>query len=107
MGGGSFAAIFLQANATEQTFNSTFAPFSKLAAHRNVCGQAGSIPVPRWIDYCNTFLTDPNIATNVIDPSRLFTSDVLLNRTAELIDVALEFEAFSAAFDFSMYSTQS
>lgn len=104
MGGGSFAAIFIQPNATEEIFNATFAPFYELANHANVSAQVGSIPFPTWIDYCNTFLMDPNIATNVIDSSRLLTSDDLLERTTELVDVILEFDEFSAGFNFSMFS---
>ncbi len=104
MDGSSFAALFIQPNATQEIFNATFAPFYELASHVNVSAQVGSITFPTWIDYCNAFLTDVNIATNVIDPSRLLTSDDLLQRTTELVDVILEFETFSAGFNFSVLS---
>jgi hypothetical protein len=106
MGVGSFAAIFLQPNATEEGFNETFAPLYELAAHPNVSAQMGSFLMPTWIDYCNAWLGDPNIATNIIDSSRLLTADVLMNRTTDLIDLILEFDEFSAAFNFSMLSLQ-
>jgi hypothetical protein len=101
MEGSSFRAIFLQPNATDENFNTTFAPLFKLAAHPNVSAQIGSITFPTWIDYCNTFLGDPNIATNVMDTSRLLTPDVLLNRTDDLIDLILQSNEFSAGFNFS------
>ncbi|KAF7505684.1 hypothetical protein GJ744_000533 [Endocarpon pusillum] len=100
MDDGSFAALFVQPNATEEIFNTTFAPFYELASHANVSAQVGSISFPTWIDYCNTFLMDPNIATNIIDASRLLTSDDLLERTTKLVDVVLEFDEFSAGFNF-------
>ena len=106
MGGGSFAALFIQPNATEEIFNATFAPFYELASHANVSAQVGSILFPTWIDYCNTFLMDPNIATNVIDASRLLTSDDLLERTTELVGVIFEFDEFSAGFNFSVFFPQ-
>jgi hypothetical protein len=102
MGGGSFGLIFLQPNATKETFNATFARYYEISALPNVSAQIGSIDFPTWIDYCNVFLSDPNIATNVIDTSRLLTPDVLLHRTADLVDVALGYEGFSAGFNFSM-----
>jgi hypothetical protein len=102
MDGGSFGLIFLQPNATQEAFNATFAPYYEIAALPNVSAQIGSIDFPTWIDYCNVFLGDPNTATNVIDTSRLLTPDVLLHRTADLVDVALEYEGFSAGFNFSM-----
>ncbi|ERF73264.1 hypothetical protein EPUS_03096 [Endocarpon pusillum Z07020] len=100
MGNGSFAALFLQPNATEEIFNTTFAPFYELTSHANVSAQVVSIPFPTWIDYCNAFLMDLNIATNVIDISRLLTSDDLLERTNKLVDVIFEFDEFSAGFNF-------
>lgn len=103
MGGGSFAAIFIQPNVTEEIFNATFAPFYDLASHVNVSAQVGSLTFPTWIDYCNTFLMDPNIATNVIDSSRLLKSDDLLKGTTELVDVMLGFDTFSAGFNFSIF----
>jgi hypothetical protein len=104
VGNGSLAAIFLQPNATQETFNATFAPLYELTSHPNVSGQIGSIDFSTWIEYCNTFLMDPNIATNVMDSSRLLEPEVLLNRTRELVDLALEFDAFSAGFNFSTSS---
>ena len=107
MGGGSFGLIFIQPNATEEMFNVTFAPLYELAALPNVSAQVGSLEFPTWIEYCNVFLQDSNIATNIIDSSRLLTADALLNRTAEIVDLIDEFDGrdnFSAGFNFSMSS---
>jgi hypothetical protein len=104
VGNGSFAAIFLQPNATQEAFNATFSPLYALTGHPNVSGQIGSIDFSTWIEYCNTFLMDPNIATNVMDSSRLLEPEVLLNRTKELVDLIFDFDAFSAGFNFSTSS---
>lgn len=102
LGPRSFGAIFLQPNASNETFQAAFAPFYELVALQNVSGQVGRMDFPTWIEYCNTFLSDPNIATNVIDTSRILTSEVLLGRTHELVDLALGTSGFSAGFNFSM-----
>jgi hypothetical protein len=108
MSGRSLGLIFIQPNGTEDMFNTTFAPIYKLTTLPNVTAQAGSINFPTWIEYCNAFLQDPNIATNIIDTSRLLTADVLLKRTEALVNLIAEFDgldSFSAGFNFSISST--
>ena len=97
--GSGFSGIFIQPNGTSEDFNYAFAPFYELATMTGISGQVGSITLPRWIDYCNAFLTDPNIATNVIDGTRLLTSEVLKRKSKELTDLILENGA-SAGFNF-------
>jgi hypothetical protein len=53
------------------------------------------------MDYLNTFLQDPNIATNVMDTSRLLTPNVLLNRTEELLDLVQDYPEMGLGFNFS------
>jgi len=67
----------------------------------NVTGQIGSFDFPTWMDYLNTFLQDPNIATNVIDTSRLLTANVLLNQTEELLDLVQDYPEMGLGFNFS------
>jgi hypothetical protein len=67
----------------------------------NVTGQIGSFDLPTWMDYLNTFLQDPNIATNVMDMSRLLTPNVLLNRTEELLDLVQDYPEIGLGFNFS------
>ncbi|KAF8244059.1 FAD-binding domain-containing protein [Wilcoxina mikolae CBS 423.85] len=96
-----FSAIFIQPNGNNETFTDTFAPFYNLTTLPGVSGVVANLTFPTWIDYCNTFLRDPNIATNVIDSTRLLTSDVLRNRNKELVDLVLEFPDSGAGFNFS------
>lgn len=97
-----FSGIFLQPNGTNENFAAAFAPFYELAAQANVSGQVGTFPFPTWIDYCNAFLSDPNIATNVIDASRLLTADVLTNKAKDLTDLIME--EGGGGFNFSKYT---
>ncbi|KAF8538277.1 hypothetical protein BDD12DRAFT_885683 [Trichophaea hybrida] len=65
------SAIFIQPNGTNEAFSDTFAPFYNLTSPGGV--------------------RDPNIATNVIDSTRLLTSDLIRNRNKELVDLVLEY----------------
>jgi hypothetical protein len=101
MSSGSLGLLFIQPNGTNETYQSSFTPFYRLAAMPNVTAQIGSFDFPSWIDYCNVFLSDQNIATNVVDTSRLLTAEVLMDRTDDLVDAAFGYEGFSAGFNFS------
>lgn len=100
-----FSAIFLQPNGTNETYNEAFAPLYELKELPGVGGQIGTFSFPSWIEYCRTFLRDPNIATNIIDASRLLTKDVLLNRANELVDLILDYPENGAGFNFSTYKS--
>lgn len=98
---GVFQGVFSQANATNETFATAFAPFYEIAKLEGVSAQIVSFPFPTWLDYSEYFLRDPNIATNVIDASRLLTADVLLNKTEELVDLIFENPTRGPGFNFS------
>lgn len=94
--------IFIQPNGTNATADEAV---GLLIQAGNVTGaQAFAIAIdfPSWIEYCNAFLQDPNIATNVIDPSRLLTPEVLQEKTEELVSIVVdEFPDLHAGFNFS------
>jgi hypothetical protein len=66
----------------------------------DVVSQVGTLEFPTWMAYCNMFLQDPNIATNVIDPSRLLTAEILANKTEELLDLLAEYPDLGPGFNF-------
>jgi hypothetical protein len=94
--------IFNQANATNSTFESTFAPFNREL--QDIEGTqvliAPPMPFPTWLDYGEYFLTDPNIATNIQDASRLLTPLVLKNKAKELVDLIFDFPELGPGFNF-------
>lgn len=79
---GTFGFLFLQPNATNKTYASTFAPFNEI---RNIDGAeilfTPPLEFPTWLDYGKYFLTDPHIATNVQDASRLLNPRVSKSKT--------------------------
>ncbi|OAL47121.1 FAD/FMN-containing protein [Pyrenochaeta sp. DS3sAY3a] len=99
--GDPLGLIFIQPNGTNATADEAV---GLLAQAGNVTGaQAFAIAIdfPSWIEYCNAFLQDPNISTNVIDPSRLLTPDVLEGKTEELVSLVFdEFPDLHAGFNF-------
>ncbi|KAK2750863.1 hypothetical protein FQN55_001434 [Onygenales sp. PD_40] len=95
-----FQGIFLQPNATNETFMEAFAPFYEIAALPNVSAQVANFDFPSWIEYCRVFLTDPNIATNVIDGSRLLTPEVMTAKAKDLTDLILDNPDYSPGFNF-------
>jgi hypothetical protein len=98
---GSIGFIFNQANATDETYHSTFGPWQSLSEIEGVsAGLTPPLPFPTWLDYGQYFLTDPNIATNVQDASRLLTASVLKNKTRELVDLILDFPELGPGFNF-------
>lgn len=99
-----FSAIFIQPNGTNETYGTAFAPFYEIKELPGVGGQIGTFNFPNWIEYCHTFLRDPNIATNNIDATRLLTKDVLLNRADELVDLIFDYPGNHPGFNFSMYN---
>lgn len=97
---GGFSALFIQPNGTMENFNRTFAPLERLADIPGVSGQIAGFP-GSWDMYLDKFLQDPHIATNIQDPSRLLTADVLENKTDELVEFILE-SGKGAGFNWSM-----
>lgn len=103
--GDPLGLIFIQPNGTNATADEAV---GLLVQTGNVTGAqafAFAIDFPSWIEYCNAFLQDPNIATNVIDPSRMLTSEVLAGKTEELVSLVFdEFPDLHAGFNFSEFS---
>jgi hypothetical protein len=97
---GRFQGIFSQPNGTNAMYEKAFAPFFEAAKMTGVSGQIASIPFPTWLDYGKYFLIDPNIATNVIDASRLLTAEVLTYKTADLVDLVAQFPDLEPGFNF-------
>ncbi|KAF1817328.1 FAD/FMN-containing protein [Eremomyces bilateralis CBS 781.70] len=87
-----FQGLFSQANATNDTFTKAFAPFFEITQLPGVSGQVFGFKLPSWRAYIDTFLTDPNIATNNVDTTRLLTKKVLQTKNKELVDLAFSYE---------------
>lgn len=104
--GAPIGLIFIQPNGT----NATAAEAIQLLEHiGNVTGvekQAGAFDFPGWMEYSNAFLQDPNIATNVIEASRLVSADILANKTEELLDLVDDYPDRGAGFNFSKWKFQ-
>jgi hypothetical protein len=98
---GPLGFIFLQPNATNETFASTFAPFNDI---RDIDGAevalTPALDFPTFLDYGTYFLNDPNIAINVQDASRLLTPHVLKTKTKELVDLIFDFPELGSGFNF-------
>lgn len=92
--------IFIQPNGTNATASEVTNLLNEVGNVDGVTAQVGGFDFPSWIEYCNAFLQDPNIATNVIDPSRLLTAEVLMNKTEKLLDALEEFPELAAGFNF-------
>jgi hypothetical protein len=102
---GRFSVIFVQPNATNETFASAFAPLYEISKLPNVSGQVVKLDFPTWIDYCNVFLQDPEIATNLISSTRLLTADVMLNHNKELVDLIVDYPNLGPGLNFGTFST--
>ena len=97
-----FAALFVRPNGTEEELLRGSAAFRELARLDGTSFFMLNFTFPRWIDYCNAFLQDPNIAQNVMDASRLLTTDMALNKADQIIDMMLEYgPEYYPGFNFS------
>ncbi|KAJ9651527.1 hypothetical protein H2198_009195 [Neophaeococcomyces mojaviensis] len=87
-----FGAILLKPNGDDESFFAAAAPFLKINNSNGISSLAFPLIYPRWIDYINVYLTDQNIAQNVVDASRLLTPSVIHNETANeaLVDMMIE-----------------
>lgn len=101
--------IFIQPNATNATFEKTFATLNQLSALENVTGGVAPSPIvfPSWIEYSKVFLRDPNIATNVQDASRLLDANVLIRKKSELVDLIFDFPEAAPGFNFGKQPSSS
>jgi hypothetical protein len=93
--------IFIQPNGTNGTATEVTKLLTQVGEVQGVQSQqVGSFNLPSWLAYCNTFLSDPNIATNIIDPSRLLTADILSEKTDQLLDLISDFPDFGPGLNF-------
>ncbi|OAP54750.1 hypothetical protein AYL99_11198 [Fonsecaea erecta] len=86
-----FSGLFIRPGGTEAELTLGSAAFRHLSRINGTNLAMFNFTFPRWIDYCNAFLQDPNIALNVMDSSRLLTSDMAFNKAGEIVDMMLEF----------------
>lgn len=78
-----FGAIFIKPNSTVQAFNTAFAGFFNLTQLPGIHGTVQAL-ASTWDGYVEKILQDPNIGTNIMDPSRLLTTDVINEKADEL-----------------------
>ncbi|KAJ5378218.1 uncharacterized protein N7496_005627 [Penicillium cataractarum] len=78
-----FGAIFIKPNSTVEDFNKNFAGFFNLTQLPGIQGAVGA-QASTWDGYVANILQDPNIGTNIQDPSRLLTRDVINKKADEL-----------------------
>ncbi|KAF2027845.1 FAD-binding domain-containing protein [Setomelanomma holmii] len=99
--GNPIGLIFIQPKGTNTTAGEATALIEHAGNITDVEPLAGAFDLPTWITYCAAFLQDPNIATDVIDTSRLLTAEILSNKTEDLLGVIIdEFPDFHAGFNF-------
>lgn len=101
--------IFLQPNGTEESLVKGTKGFQEVMALNGTDGidaALGNMTFPSWDAYIQLFLTDPNIATNIQDASRLLTPDVLKTKADQLVDLAVRYYPdVSPGHNFSKFSS--
>lgn len=98
--------IFLQPNATDRSLKAGLQGFQEMVALNGTGGTyiaMGNMTFPSWDAYTELFLTDPNIATNIQDASRLLTSDVLKKKAEALVELAFKHPGASPGHNFSTF----
>ncbi|KAH7371497.1 FAD/FMN-containing protein [Pyrenochaeta sp. MPI-SDFR-AT-0127] len=99
--GESLGLIFIQPNGTNASADEAAGILRQAGDVTGVDAFAFAFDFPSWMEYSNTFLQDPNIATNVIDPSRLLTPEVLGEKTEQLVGLVVdEFPDLHPGFNF-------
>jgi hypothetical protein len=98
-----FQGIFNRANGTNETYLDAFSSLSNLSSVEGVSAAMGPFEFPDFSTYSQSFLKDPNIATNVIDASRLLTADVLRNKGPEIYELIERYPELGAGFNFGKF----
>ena len=99
--------IFLQPNGTDLDLERGLKGFDELMQMNDTTGMSigvGNFTLPSWEAYTDLFLTDPNIATNIQDASRLLTPKVLSEKADALVDLALRYPDATPGHNFSKLS---
>lgn len=98
--------IFLQPNGTDSDLERGLKGFDELTQMNGTAGMSigvGNFMLSSWEAYTDLFLTDPNIATNIQDASRLLTPEVLSEKADALVDLALRYPDAAPGHNFSEY----
>lgn len=87
-----FGGFFNLADGSNETFESSTTAFFELNSIAGVSAYALPMELPSWSSYVAAFLTDPNIAQNVIDASRLLVPQVIHDeaKASALVDMMAE-----------------
>jgi len=85
-----FTALFIRPGGTQDDLKKGVAAFAAIGELDGTSIWLLNFTFPRWIDYCNQFLQDPNIAQNVMDSSRLLTPEMAFNKADKIIDLMLD-----------------
>lgn len=99
---GGFSAIFIKPGGTQVDLEKGFSGFFEVAQIEGASPAFFNFTYPRWIDYTADFLSDPNIAQNVMDSSRLLTPEMAFSKADEIVDLILQVgEEHAPSFNFS------
>lgn len=102
--GNPMGLIFIQPNGTNSTADEAISLLDQAGNLTTAQTLTFALDFSNWLEYCEAFLQDPNIATNVIDQSRLLTAEVLINKTEDLKNLVInEFPDLNPGFNFSTY----
>lgn len=107
---GGFSAILVRPGGTKDDLERGLKGFYEVSRIPGASGAFFNVTYPRWINYTNDFLSDPNIAQNVMDSSRLLTPDIAFNKADQVVDLIFEVGLENApSFNFSkfIFSTHS
>ncbi|KAF2404867.1 putative FAD binding domain protein [Trichodelitschia bisporula] len=98
--GVGFQAVFSLVNGTEGGYKRAFVGFEELGREEGVRGLMVQVQYGSWMEYAQDFLRDPNIATNVLDASKLVSKEHLMTRAGELVALGERFPEAGMGFNF-------
>ena len=100
-----FTAVFIRPGGTKGDLEKGAAAFAAIGQMEGTSIGILNFTFPRWIDYCNQFLQDPNIAQNVMDSSRLLTPEMAFGKADKIVDLMLDLgEGHYPFFNFSKFA---
>ncbi|KIX03880.1 uncharacterized protein Z518_07433 [Rhinocladiella mackenziei CBS 650.93] len=96
-----FNALFIRPGGTNEDLKRGSAAFQAIGQVDGASVGILNYTFPSWLDYCDAFLQDPNIAQNVMDASRLLTPDMAFNKADQIVDMMLDLgEEYYPFFNF-------
>jgi hypothetical protein len=97
-----FSGLFIRPGGTVSDMDTGLAGFRALDRLEGASFGVFNFTFPTWLDYGAIFLGDPNIAQNVMDASRLLTTEMALNKADQIVDMIFEYGPENyPAFNFS------